>query len=95
MMAFIKDGYSYRNNASNLKFLSSESLQNVYYFNSSPNVATYGKILSHFRDEGNDAKETGQMDLRGGEKIEAFCLSTFTTLGCGSPCVPVWMHTAD
>lgn len=47
-MAFIKDGYSYRNNALSLKFLSSESLKNIY-FNSSPNFTTYGKI-SHFRD---------------------------------------------
>lgn len=68
MTAFIEEGCGSRNDSSSLKFLSSENLQNIYDLDSSPNVATDGKIIFHFRDEENEAKEEDWPDgLKGRE----------------------------
>lgn len=68
-MAFIKDSHSYTNNDSSLKFLSSESLQNIYCFNSSPNVAAMGKYYSILEMKTMKLKrKTGQIELKEGKR---------------------------
>lgn len=65
-MAFIKEGYIIEIILLSWKFLRSESLKNIYYFNNSLSIATYGKMIPYFWDEAK--RKVNWLDLKGWRK---------------------------